>query len=121
MQTAIPLDGHCNGPLFAPVAKRRPARVRKSGGAEVWAKYRRARPLWARTTRISAFWKVWSPLMTQITGVQHSVDYIVPLKHPLVCGLHVEHNLRVVPLVENILKGNNTWPDMWGEQPELFA
>ena len=44
------------------------------------------------------------------------VDHIVPLKSPIVCGLHVEHNLQVIPGVENIRKGNRHWPDM--PQPE---
>jgi len=52
--------------------------------------------------------------------VQHSVDHIVPLIHPFVCGLHVENNLRIIPLADNIRKSNNHWPDMWAEQQELF-
>lgn len=31
----------------------------------------------------------------------------------IVCGLHVEHNLQVVPAAYNMLKGNRIWPDMF--------
>ena len=41
-----------------------------------------------------------------------AVDHIVPLQSKLVCGLHVEHNLQVIPSVQNIRKGNRYWPDM---------
>jgi hypothetical protein len=57
--------------------------------------------------------------MTAETGVQHSVDHIVPLIHPLVCGLHCPANLRVIPLADNIRKSNNWWPDCPFEQLEL--
>lgn len=65
------------------------------------------------------FWAE-SRRLTAETGVQHSVDHIVPLVHPLVCGLHCVANMRVIPLAENIMKSNNIWPDMWGQQEGLF-
>lgn len=112
----LPLDGHCSGPLFAPVVKVRPnPRLRMSGGADVWIKYRRARPSWADRSELRAFWR-WSRVMT----VFHRKQYSVPLIHPLVCGLHCPANLRVIPLTENIRKSNNVWPDMWGQQLDLL-
>jgi len=34
------------------------------------------------------------------------VDHIVPLNHPLVCGLHVQDNLRCIPKELNLWKSN---------------
>lgn len=122
VQRTLSLDGsYCNGPLFAPPVKRRPPKraAFSSGGAEVWAKYRRARPPWVTPQSVAQFWRD-SAERTQATGVQHSVDHIVPLQHPLVCGLHCPANMRVIPLRDNTAKGNSWWPDMWGEQEVLF-
>lgn len=115
----LPLFGGFDaGPLFAPPAKRKAAKVRKSGGAEVWAKYSRALPPWTTHKECRAFWQL-SKAMNAATGVQHSVDHIVPLVHPLVCGLHCPANLRVIPLYDNVRKSNCYWPDMPAVQLSL--
>lgn len=45
-------------------------------------------------------------LITRTTGVTHEVDHVIPLQGRLVCGLHVDYNLRVVTMKENRAKGN---------------
>lgn len=44
--------------------------------------------------------------LTRETGIPHEVDHIVPIQHPLVCGLHVPANLRVIPRSANRAKRN---------------
>lgn len=41
-----------------------------------------------------------------------TVDHIIPLNSKYVTGLHVEHNLTILPRIDNIKKGNRYWPDM---------
>jgi hypothetical protein len=72
---------------------------------------RQAQPTWANTFFIREIYHL-SRLRTELTGIPHDVDHIIPLKSDLVCGLHCEANLAVVPASVNRKKLNTTWPDM---------
>ena len=51
-------------------------------------------------------------LRAAITGIPYHVDHVVPLRSPLVCGLHCIANLSVIPASVNLAKGNRYWPGM---------
>lgn len=70
-----------------------------------------AMPSWANEDAIFEVFKRAQELTAE-TGVLHHVDHIVPLLSGLVCGLHCEANLRVIPASENLKKNNRYWPDM---------
>lgn len=50
-------------------------------------------------------------ILTESTGWKHTVDHIIPLNHPLVCGLNVPWNLQVLTWEQNQAKGNKFCPD----------
>lgn len=64
-----------------------------------------ATPAWADLNAIKAIYRRAAELTKQ-TGERWHVDHEIPLKHSLVCGLHVPANLRVIPGAENQSKGN---------------
>jgi hypothetical protein len=62
-------------------------------------------PKWAAIKRINRFYAL-AQALTLRTGVKFTVDHIIPLKGDIVSGLHVPENLHVIPLADNVTKGN---------------
>jgi hypothetical protein len=82
-----------------------------------WAKYHaaklRAIPKWANQFFIEEIYDLAKRrTVLKAGGHKWHVDHIVPLISKKVCGLHVEHNLQVIPGLLNLKKGNRIWPDM---------
>jgi hypothetical protein len=89
--------------------KNKPAAAAKTAARN--AGILQATPAWADMKKIRAVYRAAAKL-TKETGIPHHVDHMVPLNSKLVCGLHVENNLQVLPWIENLKKWNTTWPDM---------
>lgn len=80
-----------------------------------WERTRQARklkamPAWANREAIKEVYRE-AARRTAETGIKHSVDHFYPLQGKTVCGLHVETNLQVITLVEN-LKKNRRMPSL---------
>lgn len=71
---------------FAKAAKRR-------------AGVKKATPTWANLDDIENVY-------IEAQYLQMHVDHIIPLKHPLVCGLHVWENLQLLTPKQNLEKSN---------------
>jgi hypothetical protein len=64
-----------------------------------------AMPKWADLDAIKAIYRQ-SAWATRVSGIKHHVDHFYPLKSDVVCGLHNQFNLRIVPAKINLSKGN---------------
>lgn len=70
-----------------------------------------ATPKWADADKIAVIYAE-AARITRETGIAHHVDHSVPLQSKLVCGLHWEENMQILPGSENQSKSNRYWPDM---------
>lgn len=61
---------------------------------------RQAMPPWADREKINRIY-----LQARLEGMH--VDHVIPLNHGLVCGLHWEGNLQLLPPMENMIKSNH--------------
>ena len=71
-------------------------------------KHRDASPAWLTVADKEAMRATYRMAMqlSKTTGTPYVVDHIVPLRHPLVCGMHVPWNLQVMTREENLKKSN---------------
>jgi hypothetical protein len=69
---------------------------------------------WSDTEEVIRIY-IAASIMCDITGEKYVVDHVVPVNHPLVCGLHTHTNFQVITERENTMKSNLFWPQM----PEL--
>jgi 5-methylcytosine-specific restriction endonuclease McrA len=65
----------------------------------------RATPIWVNRSAIAAIYAKAKQISAD-TGIPHHVDHEVPLKNPRCSGLHVPWNLRIIPAIDNLRKGN---------------
>lgn len=65
---------------------------------------KRAQPAWADRHQIAKIYARAARLSQ--AGIPHHVDHVIPLVHPLVCGLHTPNNLRIRRAAYNLAKGN---------------
>ena len=70
---------------------------------------KQAKPKWLTEDHEFFIEEIYSlrDLRTEVTGVVHHVDHIVPLKGKDVCGLHVPWNLQVITAKDNLSKSNS--------------
>lgn len=91
-------------------AKRYPERMNARNALRRAAR-KGAIPQWANTEFMREVYDL-ARLRTKLTGIQWHVDHIVPLRSRLVCGLHWERNLQVIPAKHNLQKNNLSWEGM---------
>lgn len=77
----------------------------RSKGARYRANKFQAQPSWVDT-------KILTKIYADCPEGFH-VDHKVPLKHPLVCGLHVPWNLEPIPARDNLIKHNKFDPETY--------
>lgn len=113
---------------------RKNARQRAAAHAE-WAKVNRgkrnaatakhkaakiqATPAWADLEAIKAIYEIAARIQS-LSGIRTHVDHIHPLQHDLICGLHCEDNLQIVPGSVNEGKRNRWSIEDAQRQKDLF-
>lgn len=100
-QKADPIKGNAVSSVWR---KKNPAKCNAMNAKNRAGKIQ-ATPAWADQSRIECYYSVAAMLNREGLQKWH-VDHFYPLNGKTVSGLHVDNNLRVIPAVENLRKGN---------------
>jgi hypothetical protein len=73
--------------------------------AKRWAQKFHAMPAWANHFFMEEAYSL-ARLRSRVTGFEWHVDHEIPLRSKSACGLHTHDNLRVIPAIDNMRKGN---------------
>lgn len=89
-----------------------PAWIRRSPRASYIKAVLLSTPPWVSSKALRAL-QARARWETEMSGgrIVYHLDHIIPLTHPLVCGLTVPCNLQVAPDKSNLSKGNTWMPD----------
>ena len=94
-----------NRQLKADWAKRNPENTRQKQRFR-GTRVRKATPKWACRSEILKMYKI-AVRLSEVTGIEHHVDHVIPIHSDIVCGLHVQGNLRVISGDQNRSKSNH--------------
>lgn len=92
------------------------ARKTERSSYRYWLKMYWATPPWLSDAQIESMRALYASARSN-----EQVDHIVPLKSPLVCGLHVPWNLQKLSVKENLCKSNHEWPDSPFAIDDMFS
>jgi hypothetical protein len=97
-----------HGPNALPTSWQKKWLIQRIIATPPWADFSIIRKIYAEAAQLSFE-----------TGIPHVVDHIIPLNHPLVCGLHNQFNLQAITKEANDKKSNRC-PEIDHYQMELF-
>ena len=84
---------------FAPGIKR------NENKARIRCKHKKQVPKWQDKFQVLMYYHL-ARRFSEALGIRLSVDHIVPLNHPKVCGLHCHLNLQLLTVQDNCDKSN---------------
>lgn len=90
---------------YTPEGRRKQKANRQAQAAKRRSQKLNSTPPWVNHAEIKLIYQL-CVAESHRTKVLHHVDHIVPLIHPLVCGLHVPWNLQIIPAKLNLSKSN---------------